>query len=111
MSHNSNRRRKQPAENAIGGRVTTLLYAFQKPLQHQYIKVEPKDHAFLRVLTGNSDTSYTSSLRNRIQYKLDTGAEVTVFSEITYYKMEKFPLQKVIRSHKKGRNLAMKSFS
>ena len=63
-------------------------------------EVEAEDSAFLGVLTGNGDTSRTSMLKiagMRIEFKLDTGAEVTTISETTYHKLDKIPLQKATR--------------
>lgn len=60
-------------------------------------EVEAEDPAFLESLTNNSNTSWTSILR-RIQFKLDTGAEVSGISETTYHKPDKTPLQKPSRS-------------
>ena len=53
------------------------------------------------MLQGSSDSSWTSTLRiagKRIQFKLDTGAEVTSISETTYQKLDKIPLQRASRS-------------
>ena len=63
--------------------------------------MEAEDSAFLGVLTGNRDTSWTTTLKIagiRIQFKLDTGAEVIAISGTTYHKLDKIPLQKATRS-------------
>lgn len=74
---------------------------FSKTVAASAQEVEAEDPAFLGALTNNnSDTSWTSNLRiagRRIQFKLDTGAEVTAISETTYHKLDKIPLRKSSR--------------
>ena len=77
------------------------MVCFSKTVAASAHEVEAEDPAFLGALTGNSDMNWTSTLRiagKRIQFKLDTGAEVTAISETTYHKLEKIPLQKASRS-------------
>ena len=62
-----------------------------------------QDSAFLGSLSGDNETadSWTTTLRvagRRIQFKLDTGAEVTAISESTYQKLGHIRLQKSSRS-------------
>lgn len=74
---------------------------FSKTVAASAHEVEAQETAFLGTLTSNGDTSWTSTLRiagKRIQFKLDTGAEVTAISESTYQKLSKIPLQKPSRS-------------
>ena len=61
-------------------------------------EVEAEDPAFLGTLINDSNTSNLRIAGRRIQFKLDTGAEVTVISETTYDKLDKIPLQKSSRS-------------
>ena len=74
---------------------------FSKTAAASAHEVEAEDPAFLGALINSSDNSWTSILRiagKRIQFKLDTGAEVTAISETTYHKLDKIPLQKSSRS-------------
>ena len=74
---------------------------FSKTVAASAHEVEAEDPAFLGTLTNNSNTSWSSTLRiagKRIQFKLDTGAEVTAISETTYHKLGKIPIQKPSRS-------------
>ena len=74
---------------------------FSKTAAASAHEVEAEDPAFLGALINSSDNSWTSNLRiagKRIQFKLDTGAEVTAISETTYHKLDKIPLQKSSRS-------------
>ena len=64
---------------------------FSKTVAASTHEVEAEDTAFLGALTGNIDTSWTSTLRI-------AGAEVTVISETAYQKLSKIPLQKSSRS-------------
>ena len=75
---------------------------FSKTVAALAHEVEVKeDPAFLGTLGSDTDTSWTSTLRvagRRIQFKLDTGAEVTAISEATYHKLGRIPLQRASRS-------------
>ena len=67
---------------------------FSKTQKASAHEVEAEDPAFLGVLQGTNDSSWTSTLRiagKRIHFKLDTGAEVTAISETTYYRWTKSP--------------------
>ena len=69
------------------------MCCFSKTAAASAHEVEAEDPAF--------DISWTSNLRiagRRIQFKLDTGAELTAISEATYHKLDKIPLQKSSRS-------------
>ena len=58
------------------------------------------DTAFLDVLTGNQQSSWTAeiSLNNQlIQFKLDTGAEVTVVSDRVFTSLQNTKIQKTTR--------------
>ena len=94
-----------PAKQAICGKCNKKGHfaacCFSKTVAASAHEVEAEDPAFLGALTNNnSDTSWTSNLRiagRRIQFKLDTGAEVTVISGTTYHKLDKIPLRKSSR--------------
>ena len=76
-------------------------WCFSKTAAASAHEVEAEDPAFLGALINSSDNSWTSNLRiagKRVQFKLDTGAEVTAISETTYHKLDKIPLQKSSRS-------------
>lgn len=65
---------------------------FSKTVAGSACEVEADDQG---TLTNNSDASWTSTLKiagKRIQFKLDTGAEVTAISEATYNKLGKILL-------------------
>ena len=56
-----------------------------------------QDAAFLGPVTANRESIWTITLRvagKRIQFKMDTGAEVTVISEATYRKLGRISLLK-----------------
>ena len=72
---------------------------FSKTVAASAQEVEAEDQVFLGALISSSDTSWTSTLRSRrVQFKLDTGAEVTASSETTSRPLGRIPLQKASNS-------------
>ena len=63
-------------------------------------KGDPKhDAAFLGPVTAESESTWTRTLRvagKKIQFKLDTGAEVTAVTEATYHVLGRVNLQKLL---------------
>ena len=74
---------------------------FSKTVAATIQEDEAQDSAFLGPVTTESESTWNSTLkiaRERIQFKLDTGAEVTAVSEATYRKLRDNNLQKAIRT-------------
>lgn len=65
--------------------------------QHNISSETSSDTAFLDVMTGDQNSSWTEEIyvnNHSIQFKLDTGAEVTAVSEKVFANLKNIKLQK-----------------